>query len=83
MFAVVRDATCTRVELVAENALLRQQVIVLRRQVQRPMLMAVDRWWMVMAAQLTRSWRDARILVQPATLLRDSKFGKLFDRAAA
>jgi putative transposase len=70
LFAVVRDATRTRVELVAENALLRQQVIVLRRQVQRPMLMAVDRWWMVMAAQLTRSWRDARMLVQPATLLR-------------
>ena len=43
LFAVVRDATRTRVELVAENALLRQQVIVLRRQVQRPMLMAVDR----------------------------------------
>jgi putative transposase len=68
--AVVRDLTCTRVELVAENALLRQQLIVLRRQVRRPMLTAVDRWWMVMAARITRSWRDALMLVQPATLLR-------------
>jgi hypothetical protein len=58
------------VELVAENALLRRQLIVLRRQVPRAKLTHADRWWMVLAARLTQSWRNALLLVQPATLLR-------------
>ena len=35
---ILSDVTGSRVELIAENALLRQQLIVLRRQVKRPQL---------------------------------------------
>jgi transposase InsO family protein len=55
---------------VAENALLRQQLLVLRRQVARPRLTPSDRWWMVVAARATSTWEKALLIVQPATLLR-------------
>jgi hypothetical protein len=53
---VARDALRPRAELVAENALLRQQLLVLRRQVARPRLTRRDRWWMVAAARVTKTW---------------------------
>jgi hypothetical protein len=43
---VVRDALRSRAQLVAKNALLRQQLLVLHRQVSRPRLTEADRWWM-------------------------------------
>jgi putative transposase len=67
---VARDALRPRAELVAENALLRQQLLVLRRQVARPRLTRRDRWWMVVAARVTKTWVTALLIVQPATLLR-------------
>jgi hypothetical protein len=67
---VVRDLIRPHVELVAENALLRRQLIVVRRQVPRAKVTHADRWWMVLVARLTQSWRNALLLVQPATLLR-------------
>jgi transposase InsO family protein len=70
LVSVVRDLIRPHVELVAENALLRRQLIVLRRQVPRPKLTHADRWWMVLAARLTQRWNEALVLVQPATLLR-------------
>jgi hypothetical protein len=51
--SVVRDLIRPHVELVAENALLRRQLIVLRRQVPHPKLTHADRWWTVLAARLT------------------------------
>ena len=65
-----RDAVRSRSELVAENAFLRQQLIVLRRQVNRPIFHNRDRLLMVLLASLKRAWRDALHLVQPETLLR-------------
>jgi len=56
--------------LVAENALLRQQLSVLQRQVTRPALTPRDRVLLVLLARLTRSWRSALLIVQPETLLR-------------
>jgi hypothetical protein len=70
LFSVVRAMTRPRVALVAENALRRRQLLVLRRQVRRPKLTHADRWWMVLTARLTQRWEEARMLVQPATLLR-------------
>jgi hypothetical protein len=67
---IARDALRSRAELLAENALLRQQVLVLRRLVTRPRLVAADRWWMVVAARVAAGWREAVLIVQPATLLR-------------
>jgi hypothetical protein len=43
LFAVVRDAFRTRVALLADNALLRHQLIVLERSVPRPRFRRIDR----------------------------------------
>ena len=65
-----RDLTRTRSELLAENALLRQQLIVLRRSIQRPRGQRDDRLLLLMLARLCHQWRDALHLVNPETLLR-------------
>ena len=70
VLAILRGLARSRTELLAENALLRQQLIALRRQVERPRLTPGDRWWMVVAAGFTKRWEQALLLVQPATLLR-------------
>ena len=54
----------------AENALLRQQLIVLKRQVKRPVCTEADRLLLVLLARLVRSWKQALLIVQPDTLLR-------------
>ena len=53
-----------------ENALLRQQPVVLQRQEKRPALMWRDRTVMVLLASKLRSWKEALLIVQPDTLLR-------------
>ena len=65
-----RDVSRSKVELIAENALLRQQLLVIRRQVGRPMFGDIDRLLMVILARLSGAWRDALHLVKPETLLR-------------
>jgi putative transposase len=67
---IARDATMTRSELLADSALLRQQLIVLRRSAKRPALGQADRLLMVILARLCTTWRDAVHVVQPDTVLR-------------
>ena len=57
-------------ELIAENALLRQQLIILRRQIKRPVYRKTDRFLLVLLARMTRAWTQALFLIQPETLLR-------------
>jgi putative transposase len=57
-------------ELIAENALLRQQLIVLRRQVKQPTFTRTDRILLVLLARLVRTWQQTLLIVQPDTLLR-------------
>jgi putative transposase len=57
-------------EWVLENALLRQQLIVLQRQVKRPTLTWCDRTLFVLIASKLPSWKTALMIVQPDTLLR-------------
>ncbi len=64
------DLTRTRSELMAENALLPQQLIVLRRRIEHPRLHRDDRLLLLALARLTRRWRDALHVVSPETLLR-------------
>ncbi len=54
---ILSDTTRSRVDLIAENALLRQQLIVLRRQVKRPQLTQIDRIRLVLLARCTSSNR--------------------------
>ena len=63
------DLIRTRKELIAENALLRQQVVILRRQVKRPACTKIDRLLLLLLARAARNWKQALFLVQPDTLL--------------
>jgi len=56
--------------LIAENALLRHQLLVLRRSVTRPRRTPADRALVVLLARRVRAWRQALLIVRPATLLR-------------
>ena len=67
---LLADLRRSRSELVAENALLRQQLLVLRRSVKRPRCRPVDRALLVVLASRVRAWRQAILIVQPETLLR-------------
>ena len=64
------DLTRSRTDLLAENALLRQQLIILKRQVQRPRLTHGDRLRLLLFARFTKYWQHALHIVQPDTLLR-------------
>ena len=64
------DLTRSRADLIVENALLRQQLIVLNRRVKRPLLTNRDRFRLVLLARCTRFWKQALHIVQPDTLLR-------------
>jgi hypothetical protein len=67
---MLADATRTRGELIAENALLRQQLIVAARSVERPRFVAHERGIVVLLSRFLPWWRDAVLLVKPETLLR-------------
>ena len=56
-------------ELIAENALLRQQLIILKRQVKRPVVTRADCVFFVLLARLVRTWQQALVIVQPDTRL--------------
>ncbi len=65
------DVVRRRAGLVAENALLRQQLIVAQRKIAGRVRWAPwQRFTMGLAARLAPAWRDATLLVQPATILR-------------
>jgi putative transposase len=69
------DLLRSRSELVAENALLRQQLIVLVRAAKRPRLSHRDRPLLVLLASRVPAWRQALLIVQPETLLRWHRAG--------
>ena len=65
----------------AENTLLRQQLIVASRTVNRPKLQPHERGLLVLLARLVPRWRDALLLVKPETVLRWHRAGgRLFWR---
>jgi putative transposase len=64
------DLTRSKPELMAENALLRQQLIILKRQVKRPACTNMDRMLLVLLARAVRAWKQTLLIVQPETLLR-------------
>src|SRR5258707_1106959 len=64
------DLGRSKSELMAENALLRQQLITLKRQVKRPACTKRDRILLVLLARAVRAWKQALFLVQPEPLLR-------------
>jgi putative transposase len=80
----IADFTRSRSELVAENAMLRQQLIVASRAVKRPVLRTHERVLIVLLASVLPRWRRALLLVKPATVLRWHREGfRLFWRHKA
>ena len=69
MLGALTDQARSKSELVAENAFLRQQLIILRRQVKRPACTRRDRMLLVLLARIVRTWKRALIIVQPETRL--------------
>src|SRR5215212_6116841 len=64
------DLTRSRGDLLLENALLRQQVLVLRRTAKRPTFTCWDRGLLVLLASRLRTWAGALLIVRPETVLR-------------
>jgi putative transposase len=84
----VADLARNKSELVAENALLRKSLIILSRQVNRPVFKKTDRMLLVLLARAVRTWKQALFIIQPETLLRWHRqgfrlFWKYKSRAAA
>jgi putative transposase len=68
--ATLADLARSKPALVAENALLRHQLAILRRSVKRPRCTPADRALLVLLASRVCAWRSALLIVQPDTLLR-------------
>jgi putative transposase len=66
----IADLGRSKSELMAENALLRQQLIILKRQVKRPACTKTDRILLALLARAVRAWKQTLFIVQPDTLLR-------------
>jgi len=66
----LRSAFRSRAALIAENAVLRQQIIVLRRSVPKPRIRARDRVVLALAARVFGSVLNAIIIVRPKTVVR-------------
>ena len=64
---IAADVLRTRTQLIAENAMLRQQVINLRRRVKRPRIRQTERLLLLVASRFAKDWRAALHIVQPDT----------------
>jgi putative transposase len=81
VLGTLADITRSKSELIAENAFLRQQLIVLQRQTKRPVLTPRDRTLLVLLASRFRWWREPFMIVKPDTLLSWHRQGfRLFWR---
>jgi putative transposase len=68
-------------QLAAENALLRQQLIILQRHSKKPWFTQTDHLWLVLLASRVRRWKEALLILKPDTLLRWHRQGfRLFWR---
>jgi len=68
--STLADLPRRRSELLAENALLRQQLIVLHRQVKTPRLTWRERLSLLFLTRWVSNWQQILQIVQPDTLLR-------------
>jgi transposase InsO family protein len=73
--ATLTDVAKTRKELIAENALLRQQLIVLNRQVSKAEFKPLDRFILMILASFVKEWKQTLLILKPDTLLRWHRAG--------
>jgi putative transposase len=67
---LVGDALRSWQELVAETMMLRQQLIVASRKVDKPRFLPHERGLLVFLSSVVRRWREAVLLVKPDTIVR-------------
>ncbi len=70
LLATVTDLARNKPQLIAENLLLRQQLIVLNRSVKRPRFTPADRGLFILLASRLQTWKQALLVVKPETVLR-------------
>src|SRR5689334_3704929 len=75
ILGTVADLFLSNSSLVAENALVRQQLIILRRQVKRQACTRADRMVLVLLTRAVQTWKQALFIVQPETLLHWHRVG--------
>jgi transposase InsO family protein len=66
----VVDLARSKPQLLAENLLLRQQLIVLNRSAKRPQFTAAERGLFVLLASKLQGWTEALLIIKPETVLR-------------
>ena len=69
-FGILTDIARSCADLIAENTLLRHQLILLNRQVKRPKLTFRDHLRLILLARLSKYRQHALFIAQPETLLR-------------
>ena len=69
MVGTLVDFSKSKKELIAENILLRQQLIVLNRQVKKPEFKPLDRLIFVVLASFVKDWKQTLLILKPDTLL--------------
>jgi hypothetical protein len=67
---VIADLSRSKSDLIIENAILRQQLIILNRTNKRPKITKSDRLLLVLLSRLSTHWQSALHIVQPDTILR-------------
>ena len=75
LIGTIADLVRSKPQLVAENLLLRQQLIVLNRSGERPRCTRADRVLFVVLASNVQHWREALLIVRPETVLRWHRAG--------
>ena len=70
VLSTAADLTRSKADLIAENALLRQQLIILHRQVKKPAFSQSARLWFVLLASRVKNWKESLLIFEPDTLLR-------------
>lgn len=69
LLAFLRTFFSLRADILAENVALRHQVLVLSRRKKRPRLRRLDRAFWVWLSRLWSGWRNALVIVKPATVV--------------
>src|SRR3954453_21350905 len=78
----IADLARSKPQLVAENLLLRQQLLVLNRPGKRPRYTRADRVLLVVLASKLKHWREALLILRSETVLRWHRAGvRLFWKA--
>ena len=67
---VAFDLTRPKSELLLENALLRQQLVILHRQLKQPRLTRRDRLSLLLLASRLAHWKEALLILKPDTVVR-------------